>query len=90
MRAGDRIAVVDLLGIAQDVTSPIDGTVVEVVAQAGEAVEYAEEVAAVASEVEVETDGTAHDSAPASSDAPTTPTAPTDAPTSDGDGEASA
>ncbi len=26
VRAGDRIAVVDLLGIAQDVTSPIDGT----------------------------------------------------------------
>ncbi len=47
VRAGDRIAVVDLLGIPQDVTSPIDGTLTEVLAQAGEAVEYGEEVAAV-------------------------------------------
>ncbi len=47
VRAGDRIAIVDLLGIAQDVIAPIDGTLVEVFAQAGEAVEYGEEVAAV-------------------------------------------
>jgi acetyl-CoA carboxylase biotin carboxyl carrier protein len=47
VRAGDRIAVVDLLGIPQDVTAPIDGTLVDVFAQAGEAVEYAEEVAVV-------------------------------------------
>ena len=47
VRAGDRIAVVDLLGIPQDVTAPIDGTLVEVLAQAGEAVEYGEEVAVV-------------------------------------------
>ena len=30
VRAGDRIAFVDLLGIAQDVVAPIDGTLVEV------------------------------------------------------------
>jgi acetyl-CoA carboxylase biotin carboxyl carrier protein len=47
VRAGDRIAVVDLLGIPQDVSAPIDGTLVEVFAQAGEAVEYGEEVAVV-------------------------------------------
>jgi biotin carboxyl carrier protein len=47
VRAGDRIAVVDLLGIPQDVSSPIDGTLVEVFAQAGEAVEYGEEIAVV-------------------------------------------
>ncbi len=47
VRAGDRIAVVDLLGIPQDVTAPIDGTLLEVFAQAGEAVEYGEEVAVV-------------------------------------------
>jgi len=47
VRAGDRIAVVDLLGIPQDVTAPIDGTLVDVIAQAGEAVEYGEEVAVV-------------------------------------------
>jgi acetyl-CoA/propionyl-CoA carboxylase biotin carboxyl carrier protein len=47
VRAGDRIATVDLLGIPQDVTAPIDGTLTEVIAQAGEAVEYGEEVAVV-------------------------------------------
>ena len=38
-------------------TSPIDGVVVEVFAQAGEAVEYGEEVAAVQADVTVETTG---------------------------------
>ena len=47
VRAGDRIAVVDLLGIPQDVVAPIDGTLVEVFAETGEAVEYGEEVAVV-------------------------------------------
>lgn len=45
VRAGDRIAVVDLLGIALDVVAPIDGTIVEVYPQAGDGVEYGEEVA---------------------------------------------
>ena len=60
VQAGDRLAVVDLLGIPQDVTAPIDGTLVEVFAQAGEAVEYGEEVAVVeaASASAPETDGT--------------------------------
>ena len=44
VRQGDRIAVVDLLGIPQDVAAPIDGILVE----SGEAVEYGEEVAVVA------------------------------------------
>ena len=47
VHAGDRIAIVDLLGIPQDVTSPIDGTLVELFVQAGEAVEYGEELAAL-------------------------------------------
>jgi acetyl-CoA carboxylase biotin carboxyl carrier protein len=47
VRAGDRIATVDLLGIPQDVASPIDGTLVELFVQAGEAVEYGEEIGAV-------------------------------------------
>jgi acetyl-CoA carboxylase biotin carboxyl carrier protein len=50
VRAGDRIAVVDLLGIPQDVTAPIDGTLVDVFVQAGEAVEYGEEIAAIEAE----------------------------------------
>ena len=52
---------VDLLGIGQDVTSPIDGVVVEVFAQEGEAVEYGEEVAAVQADVTVETEAPAGD-----------------------------
>lgn len=51
VRQGDRIAVVDLLGIAQDVVAPIDGLVVEVLASTGDAVEYGEEVAVVAEPV---------------------------------------
>ncbi|HEY4190312.1 MAG TPA: hypothetical protein VGM28_07820 [Candidatus Limnocylindrales bacterium] len=86
VRAGDRIAVVDLLGIAQDVTSPIDGTLVEVFPQAGEAVEYAEEVAAVASGVTVEADGPPEGGEPAADAAP----AGDPPPAADTDGEASA
>jgi biotin carboxyl carrier protein len=47
VRAGDRIATVDLLGIALDVVAPIDGTVVEMYPQAGDGVEYGEEVALI-------------------------------------------
>jgi biotin carboxyl carrier protein len=52
VRVGDRIAAVDLLGIAQDVVAPIDGTLVEVYPQAGDGVEYGEEVALVAADPE--------------------------------------
>jgi acetyl-CoA carboxylase biotin carboxyl carrier protein len=47
VRAGDRVATVDLLGIPQDVVAPIDGVVVEVFIKNGEAVEYGEAVVAV-------------------------------------------
>lgn len=47
VQAGDRVGVVDLLGIPQDVPSPIDGTLVEVFPSSGEAVEYGEPIAAV-------------------------------------------
>jgi biotin carboxyl carrier protein len=47
VRSGDRIAVVDLLGIAQDVVAPVDGIIAEVFAETGEAVEYGEELALV-------------------------------------------
>jgi biotin carboxyl carrier protein len=50
VRAGDRIAMVDLLGIPQDVVAPIDGIVAEVLAQGGDAVEYGEEVVVVEAE----------------------------------------
>ena len=38
----------DLLGIPQDVAAPIDGILVELLVESGEAVEYGEEVAIVA------------------------------------------
>src|SRR4051794_26262147 len=47
VRSGDRIAVVDLLGIAQDVLAPADGILAEVFAETGEAVEYGEELALI-------------------------------------------
>jgi biotin carboxyl carrier protein len=45
--AGDRIAIVDLLGIPQDVTAPIDGTLVDIIVEAGEVVEYGEEIGVI-------------------------------------------
>jgi biotin carboxyl carrier protein len=47
VRSGDRIAVVDLLGIAQDVVAPADGILIELYAETGEAVEYGEELALI-------------------------------------------
>jgi biotin carboxyl carrier protein len=54
VRAGDRIAIVDLLGIPQDVVAPIDGIVAEVLPQAGDAVEYGEEVVLIEEVVPIE------------------------------------
>ena len=51
VRLGDRIGVVDLLGIPQDVAAPIDGILVEFLVESGEPVEYGEEVAVVAEPV---------------------------------------
>jgi acetyl-CoA carboxylase biotin carboxyl carrier protein len=61
VRAGDRIAIVDLLGIPQDVVAPIDGIVTDVLAQGGDAVEYGEEVAVVEAEPEKPGAGDADD-----------------------------
>ena len=59
VRAGDRIAVVDLLGVAQEVVAPIDGVLGEVLAETGEAVEYGEELVVLEPSLEVDaTDGT--------------------------------
>lgn len=52
VRAGDRVAFVDLLGIAQDVVAPVDGTVVEIYPQAGDGVEYGEEIVLVEADPE--------------------------------------
>jgi acetyl-CoA carboxylase biotin carboxyl carrier protein len=47
LRAGDRIGIVDLLGIPQDVIAPVDGTLLEILVPGGEAVEYGEVIASL-------------------------------------------
>ena len=47
VRAGDRVAVVDQLGIPIDVTSPVDGVVGPTLVDAGDAVEYGEALVVV-------------------------------------------
>jgi biotin carboxyl carrier protein len=44
VRSGDRIGVVDVLGVQQDVLSPIEGVIGSSLAEAGEAVEYGQEL----------------------------------------------
>lgn len=47
VRAGDRVAVVDLLGVPQDVVSPVDGIVGATLVDAGDGVEYGEPLVVV-------------------------------------------
>jgi biotin carboxyl carrier protein len=47
VRAGDKIGSVDVLGVRQDVVSPVDGTIGSSLAEAGEAVEYGQELVRV-------------------------------------------
>ncbi|HEV8281443.1 MAG TPA: biotin/lipoyl-containing protein [Candidatus Limnocylindrales bacterium] len=44
VRAGDRLGAVDMLGIAQEVVSPVDGIVGASLVEAGDAVEYGQEL----------------------------------------------
>jgi biotin carboxyl carrier protein len=44
VRAGDRLAAVDLLGVPQEVVAPADGIVGATLAEPGEAVEYGQEL----------------------------------------------
>lgn len=44
VRAGDRLGVVDMLGIPQDVVAPTDGIVIGVIVEGGTAVEYGQEL----------------------------------------------
>jgi biotin carboxyl carrier protein len=86
VRAGDRIATVDLLGIALDVVAPIDGVVIEVYPQAGDGVEYGEEIALVEADPETDPDAdAATDAGPDAATSAATDTAP-DANAAGGDG----
>jgi biotin carboxyl carrier protein len=44
VRSGDRIGTVDVLGVKQDVTSPVDGIIGSSLVEIGEAVEYGQEL----------------------------------------------
>jgi len=44
VRGGDKIGTVDVLGVQQDVVSPVDGIIGSSLAEAGEAVEYGQEL----------------------------------------------
>jgi biotin carboxyl carrier protein len=44
VRAGDRLGAVDMLGIAQEIVSPVDGIVGVSLVEAGDAVEYGQEL----------------------------------------------
>jgi biotin carboxyl carrier protein len=47
VQAGDSLGSVDVLGIAQDVTAPVDGIISAVLAEGGQAVEYGQTLAQV-------------------------------------------
>src|SRR5574337_2187791 len=75
VRSGDLLGHVDVLGVRQDVVSPMDGIVVRVLAEAGQAVEYGEELVRVdAMSRQSESPAAASAPGPASTDAgPRTP-----------------
>jgi biotin carboxyl carrier protein len=47
VRAGDRLGIVDMLGIAQEVVAPDDGLIGASLAEAGQAVEYGQELVVI-------------------------------------------
>jgi biotin carboxyl carrier protein len=59
VRAGDRLGAVDMLGIAQEVVSPVDGIVGASLVEPGDAVEYGQELIVIEfSPVPMSTNGT--------------------------------
>jgi biotin carboxyl carrier protein len=58
VRAGDRLGAVDMLGVAQEVVAPIDGVVGTSLAEAGDAVEYGQDLITIEFGVPMSTNGT--------------------------------
>jgi acetyl-CoA carboxylase biotin carboxyl carrier protein len=59
VRAGDRLGAVDMLGIAQEVVSPVDGIVGTSLVEPGDAVEYGQELIVIEfAPVQASTNGT--------------------------------
>ncbi len=65
VRAGDRIGWVDVLGVQQDVAAPVDGLIGSSLAEAGEAVEYGQELVRIESPASDEFDGPGAERRPA-------------------------
>ena len=57
VRAGDRLGAVDMLGVAQEVVAPIDGVVGTSLVEAGEAVEYGQDLITIEVGVPASTNG---------------------------------
>lgn len=57
VRAGDRLGAVDMLGVAQEVVAPIDGVVGTSLVEAGEAVEYGQDLITIEFGVPASTNG---------------------------------
>ncbi len=57
VRAGDRLGAVDMLGVAQEVVAPIDGVVGTSLVEAGDAVEYGQELITIEFGVPMSTNG---------------------------------
>ena len=57
VRAGDRLGAVDMLGVAQEVVAPIDGVVGTTLVEAGDAVEYGQDLVAIEFGVPLSTNG---------------------------------
>jgi acetyl-CoA carboxylase biotin carboxyl carrier protein len=51
VRSGDLVGYIDVLGVRQDVVSPVDGSVREFEVQSGQAVEYGQPIARVEADV---------------------------------------
>lgn len=57
VRAGDRLGAVDMLGVAQEVVAPIDGVVGTSLVEAGDAVEYGQDLITIEFGVPTSTNG---------------------------------
>ena len=57
VRAGDRLGAVDMLGVAQEVVAPIDGVVGTSLVEAGDAVEYGQDLITIEFGVPMSTNG---------------------------------
>jgi pyruvate/2-oxoglutarate dehydrogenase complex dihydrolipoamide acyltransferase (E2) component len=70
VRSGDTLGYVDVLGVRQDVVAPVDGVLMRLLAEPGQAVEYGQGLAFVEAGIGLEDDATGLSEAPGARDAP--------------------